>query len=187
MNATLSRVLTVLATACLACGGDEPVDPNGLSIDGLALEASVTNIAGGGTTIPPGSILALQVSLRNTTNTAIQVHHPAGCAVRARLYLPGNNNLLYDQTLFPCEDEVTVALVIPAGETKTLTSGTTFPYAIQADSVPGGFYRAVAVLRITGEDPIELEAGQYRLPNCPTPSTCVYVGPPATIDTTRQK
>jgi hypothetical protein len=79
---------------------------------------------------------------------------------------------------------VTVPLNIAAGATANLTSGTGFPNTIEADSVPAGFYRATAVLRITGQNPIELEAGQYRLPHCvdpTTPLTCRYDGPPATI------
>jgi hypothetical protein len=187
MKATLSLTLTLAMAAILtACGNDDPVDPDeNTTLSGLDLSASVVFIAGGGS-VPAGSILALEVEFANNTSAPIEVHYPAGCGVRARLYLVGNDNLLYDQTLFPCSIETTVGLTIPSGETRTLSSGTTFPYVIQTDSVPAGFYRATAVLRVTGGNPIEIEAGQYRLPNCPAPNSCTYVGPPATIDTSRR-
>jgi hypothetical protein len=190
MKSKLILAVTLLAATGGACDNDDPVDPGAqTSINGIELGASVTNIAGGGE-LDPGMILALSVTLRNTTSAPIVVNYPAGCPVRVRLYLPGNDDLLYDQTVFPCDVTTTIPLTVGAGQTRTLSSGTAFPWAVQADSVPAGFYRATAVLRIAGQNPIELEAGQYRLPNCPDPSrpaTCAFVGPGATVDPARRR
>lgn len=179
MKSHLCLAVTLGAAALIACS-DDPAGPDGDDgelFDGLELGATVVHIAGGGS-IPPGTILAVEVSLRNTTSATIEKSIPAGCAVRARLYL-GNDNPVYDQTVLPCNVSTTIPLIVAPGETKHLSSGTHFPFAIEADSVPAAIYRATAVLRITGENPIELDAGTYRLPHCSTPDTCAFVGPPA--------
>lgn len=189
MTATLSRVLPLLAAASLACGNDDPAGPDGeTAIPGLSLTAAVTPINTGGA-FANGMILAVGVDITNTTSVAAQYTMPAGCAVRIRLYLSGSDRPKYDQTQFPCDASSTIPLNLAAGEKKTIPSGTSFPYNIESDSVAAGIYRATAVLRITGHAPIELEAGQYRLPHCANPAvplSCTFVGPPATIDPNRK-
>jgi hypothetical protein len=178
------------AAACVMCAscGKDSVSP-GLdeTVNGLALHASVVPVFGGGALgdIP---MLSVGVDITNTTNDPITLHYPAGCPVRIRLYQAGNDNLVYDQSLFPCNYDVIVPLALAPGQTRSLSSGDFFPWVVGQDSVTPGYFRAVAILRITGEEPFELEAGSYRLPRCPDPMPpCFYVGPPATIDTPRTR
>jgi hypothetical protein len=177
-----------MAVAGLACSSDETVAPDQQeAIEGLDLSAEVVRINTGGA-FANGMILSVQVNVTNTTSQTVSRTMPAACAVRVRLYLQ-DTDLRYDQTTFPCNAETVVPLVLSPGETKSLTSGSYFPINILADSVPAAFYRATAVLRITGENPVEIEAGQYRLPNCPDltrPETCVYTGPPAVTGRTSE-
>ena len=105
--------------------------------------------------------------VRNTTNETVEYNYPAGCPVRFRLYDLTTDALVYDQTANGCN--VTTVAPLPLGpqQSRTLTSGTRFPWEVSGDSIPTSVtYRATAVLRITGENPIELEAGNYRIPTC---------------------
>jgi hypothetical protein len=191
MKATLSRVLTLLtllAAAGLSCSSDETTAPDEQPIPGINISAAVMTIAGGGA-YAPGMLLSLGATITNTTNAAVTLSTPAGCAVRVRLYQLSGAKRVYDQTTFPCDAAVTVPLNLAAGESKTIPSQTTFPHNLESDSIPPATYRATAVVRITGQAPIELEAGSYRLPNCVSGITlsCAYVGPPADIDPRRKQ
>jgi hypothetical protein len=176
MKTTLSRVLALLAAAGLACSDDDATGPTeNTTITGLALTASVVEVTAGGGS-GSAKLLSVQVSIRNTTDTTIARGFPAGCAVRIRLYRAGTDELVYDQTQWACEADTSVPFQLPGGQTKTLASPTFFPWNVSGDSLAAGSYRATGVLRLTGESPIELPAGTYRLPSCPLPPECTLVG-----------
>jgi hypothetical protein len=87
------------------------------------------------------------------------------------LYDLTTDALVYDQTLHGCNVTTIVPFTLGPQQSRTFTSGTRFPWEVSGDSIPTNIsYRATGVLRITGENPIELEAGSYRIP------TCVVVG-----------
>jgi hypothetical protein len=152
---------TAILIACGSEGG--VVDPLGngeFMLDGLEVTAAVTSVPGAG---PP---LAVLVTLRNTTSATIVRTYPAGCPVRIRLFRLDDDTALYDETAHECLGTTPVEISVAPGASKVLTSGTRSPWAIHGDSLAGATYRFAAVLRIVGENPIELDAGLYKLPFC---------------------
>lgn len=96
-----------------------------------------------------------------------------------RFYSRGDDALVYDEAVAACSTSSTVALTVPAGGSAELVSGVHPPWGIIGDSIPAGIYRVTAVLRITGQTPIELEAGLHNVQECDLTLfpvfTCRYV------------
>jgi hypothetical protein len=95
--------------------------------------------------------------------------------VRLRLYRESDQVLVYDEGRMPCTVTTPVGLRIDAQATVVLTSGNRYNPSIAGDSLPPGMYRGAALLRITGLNPIEIDAGTYRLARCTEFSgTCTF-------------
>lgn len=176
--------VTLLATLALGCSDSEPTDPNDTqAINGVELTGEIVVIPGGISAFASGMVLSAKVEARNVTSQNVDITYPVSCPVRIRLYRPADDRLIYDQTQFDCDASLVTTLHLGAGQTHSFTTGNTTPTAIEADSVAAGYYRAVGVFRTTGNNPIEVELGQFRLAHCPnpaTPQTCAFVGPGAT-------
>jgi hypothetical protein len=149
-------VFGFISPLAVACGGDQAAGPADGAVDDLALAAAVVEIA-------DGRMVSVQAFLTNNTSGDIAVSYPAGCPVRIRLYRQGDDALVYDEAGFPCSFAVTATLTLSPGQTRTLTSGGRFPWTVSGDSIPVGPYRATGIVRIIGENPVELEAGTYHL------------------------
>jgi hypothetical protein len=176
----------VALLVAVSCGDDGGVitGPDEPAIDGIGLAASVNLIPAN----PAAGIYlaAGQVTLTNTSESALTLHYPAGCPVRMRLTETGaNGTIVYDEASIQCNVATAVDLTLQPGASTTLASTPRFPWDVAGgsvciidegvagpDCIPPGAYVASVILRIIGEDPIELDAGTYRLPRC------IVVGPP---------
>jgi hypothetical protein len=178
-----SRMAATLFLACaLACseagGVTDATEEPGDAIDGLGLSAAVVLVQGGGG--QSIMLVSLQVNVSNTTDEAITRHYPTGCPVRLRLYETGTNGrLAYDETTKPCNSSAQTPLSLQPGQTRVLTSTAQFPWEVAGDSLSPGPYHAKAILRIAGENPVELNAGNYTVPRC------VVVEPPGGLPYTQ--
>jgi hypothetical protein len=166
-------------------------EPDGEVIEGIGLAANMSLIVSNAEANI--YLVAGQVTLTNTAETAITLHYPAGCPVRMRLTEPGaNGEIVYDESSLPCNLAASVDVTLQPGASTTLASTPRFPWdvaggstCISDDGVVGpacvapGSYVASVILRITGENPIEVDAGNYRLPRC------IIVGPPGGIRSTQ--
>lgn len=155
----------MLASGC-GGGGDitDPLDEE--LIPGVTLSASVVELDVTEATGSRIKMVSAEVALQNTTAEPIEHSYPGGCPVRMRLYRQSDNALIYDQTLFPCNVSAVQSFTLPAQGAKSFTSGARFPWEVAGDSIPPATYRATAVFRVTGLDPVEIEAGTYRVPTC---------------------
>jgi hypothetical protein len=159
----------LLAVAC--AGAEDPVTPDDDTVlSGVSVAASVIEVDGTAGTGSRVKRMSVDVTLTNTTSSSIEYSYPAGCPTRFRLYRESDDALVYDQTALPCSVSTTASLTLAPFQARTLSSGGRFPWEISGDSLAPGNYRVTGVLRITGEEPIELEAGTYRLPLCSTVS-----------------
>ena len=185
-------ILAVAILSVTSCGGDGGAitGPDGQAIEGVDLSASVNRIvSNAGANI---YLVAGQVTLTNTTASAITLHYPAACPVRMRLSeASGNGAIVYDESSLPCNFAAAVDVTLQPGASTTLASTPRFPWDVAGGTtcisdegvvgpacVPPGVYIASVILRITGENPIELDAGDYRLPRC------IIVGPPGGVRST---
>jgi hypothetical protein len=170
-EATVRTIWTAaIAAGCLgalACGkGGDIVDPGEggpTVLDGVALSAEVVEIIHDATSVTQ---LAMQVRLTNTTSQLIVRSYPSGCPVLMRFYNPLDLSLAYDEGQRPCLVTTPVEIRLQPQESIMLTSGVRFPWQITGDSLAAGAYYAAALLRITGVNPIEIDAGIYAIPHC---------------------
>jgi hypothetical protein len=159
----------MIAAAALgaACGkGGDVVEPNGNGnavLDGIALSAEVVEITHTVTSVVQ---VTMQVTLRNTTSAAITRSYPAGCPVRMRFYDAQTLTLVYDEGQRPCPVTTPVQFTIQPQESMMLATGVRFPWDILGDSLASAAYYAAALVRITGLNPIEVDAGVYAIPHC---------------------
>lgn len=166
------RLAPALSLVAAACGSEgEIVDPtnggNASVLGGIALAASMVDVT-------PWYVSA-QVTLTNTTDAPMQRTYPAGCPVLLRLYREPDQALVYDEGRRPCGVTTPIPFGIDALGTATLSSGTRYNPSVRGDSIPAGTYRAAVLLRITGYNPIEIDAGTYRLAFCDElTATCTY-------------
>ena len=153
-------VALVAAASAAACNDDTATNSLGEVIPGVSITASV---AGG-----DAGFLIASVSFNNRTREPVQVHYPAGCPVRLQFYRRGRSAPVFDEGGFPCDVATIVPFEIPSLTTRDLVSGFRSPNTILGDSLTPGQYDVIAILRITGEQPIEIEAGTVRLAPIPT-------------------
>jgi len=161
-----SAVLIALLGSALACGGGDAAGPSqpGNVIDGVAYTATVEEVVHFATTVKQ---VTIRVTLTNTTAATVTRSYPAGCPVRMRFYRMTDDKLVYDESQFPCGTTNTVSVTIGPKQSATVASGTRNPWEIAGDSLPvPATYYAGAIVRIVGMNPIELDAGTYRLPRC---------------------
>ena len=167
--------LAGVAAIVAGCGkGGDIVDPSGNgqnTLDGIALTAQVVEVVHSATSVKQ---VSLHVTLTNTTNAAVVRSYPAGCPVLIRLYRVQDLALVYDEGQQPCGFTTPTDVRLEPGASATLTSGLRFPWTITGDSLSAGAYYAAALLRITGVNLIEVDAGIYSLPFC-------YETPAATV------
>jgi len=158
-----SIIAIVLSSLSAACGNEgEIVDPGSTGdtsvLGGIVLSAVMVDVT--------PWYLGAQVTLTNTTDLKLERSYPAGCPVLLRLYREPDQTLVYDEGRRPCNVTTPIAFEIDAQATAVLSSGTRFNPTVAGDSIPAGTYRAAALLRITGFNPIEIDAGTYRLARC---------------------
>jgi hypothetical protein len=153
MNRFCRVTLASLAAGCAESVGT--TDEGNYQLDGVTITAAVVELS--------DKLVSVQATLSNTTAERIDLHYPAGCPVRIRLYRALDDALVYDEGIWECNYDVGVDLTVPPGGRRVLTSGTRFSWEIAGDSLPLGAYVARAILRIVGQNPIEVEAGLYNL------------------------
>jgi hypothetical protein len=159
MKCHSTRGPTILSVVALLCGCNDGSGATGPEesdlISGVRITATVVELS--------DKLISVQVSLANTTSERIDLHYPAGCPVRLRFYRALDSALVYDEAAFPCDVDVAVDLSIPPASQRVLTSGTRFTWEISGDSLPIGAYHVAGILRILGQNPLELPAGLYSL------------------------
>ena len=165
---TLWTIVVAVALGAVACGrGGDIVDPNGNGgtpvLNGLALTAQVIEVEHEMTSVIQ---VTMRVTLTNTTDAPIVRSYPAGCPVLMRFYHSLDLSLAYDEGRRPCSVTTPVSFSVQPQESITLTSGLRFPWEILGDSLGSGAYYAAALLRVTGINPIEVDAGVYAIPHC---------------------
>jgi hypothetical protein len=164
--------LAALLSIAAACGRDSDiVDPgdggNNNVLGGLVLSAVMDDVT--------PWFLSARVTLTNTTAAAIDRTYPAGCPVLLRLYRESDQALVYDEGQRPCVVTTPIGFRVEGQASTVLASGTRFNPTVAGDSIPAGTYRAAVLLRITGMNPIEIEAGTYRLASCDqVTATCTH-------------
>jgi hypothetical protein len=164
--------LVALAAGCANEGGvAEPSGDGSELLGGIAVSASPADVS--------AWFVTIQVTLTNTTASAVERSYPAGCPVLIRLYREPDQVLVYDEGRRPCAVTTPIAFRLDAQESFVLTSGARYNPSVAGDSLPAGRYRAAALLRITGLNPIEIDAGSYRLAHCDeVTAICTYADAP---------
>jgi hypothetical protein len=161
-----------VVTLVLSCGGGDGdiTDPNGPGGGGgqvfgdIAYVASVAEIEH---TLTEVKQLSVQVDLTNQTGEQLARAYPAGCPVRVRLYRPLDGALVYDESRTPCTAENPVDFTIGPHGTVQPASGPRNPWFVHGDTIAApATYNAAALVRIVGQNPIEIDSGTYRLPFC---------------------
>jgi hypothetical protein len=167
VRTTRTFILSGALLTAMACGrGGDIVDPGDggpTVLDGIALSAQVVEVIHDATSVTQ---LTMRVTLTNTTNQVLVRNYPAGCPVLMRFYHPLDFSLAYDEGQRPCTVTTPVEFRLEPQESMTLTSGLRFPWEILGDSLGSGAYYAAALLRITGSNPIEIDAGTTSIPHC---------------------
>jgi hypothetical protein len=168
-------LLVLLAASCGDGDGAGPVEEES-PVSGITISAVTVQYLGNPDAIPSKQAWysLVRVSLTNVTGEAITLHHPAGCAVTVRLYTTPTDVMVYDEAVAACAVATPVAVVVPPGETRTLESATKPPWVITGDSLPADGYRFAGVLRLMGNNPIELDAGVHNLQLCEFPEAGEY-------------
>lgn len=160
-------MVAALAALTAACGkGGDVVDPSGdgsTVLDGLAVTAQVVQVEHERTSVVQ---VTMHVTLTNTTTEPVVRSYPAGCPVLMRFYNAQNLQLVYDEGRRRCAVTTPVQFRLAPQESMTLTSGLRFPWEILGDSLPAAAYYSAALLRLTGNNPVEVDAGVYAIPHC---------------------
>ena len=158
--------LVTLVLSCSSGEGDvsEPTAPGGQVFGDLAYSARVLEVEHTQTTVKQ---LTLRVELTNQSDEMLSRAYPAGCPVRIRLYRVLDNALVYDESRFPCGAESPIGFSLGPQQSIAISSGTRNPWEVAGDSLPvPASYYAAALVRVVGQNPIEIDAGVYRLPFC---------------------
>lgn len=155
---------TLLATALLAlsltaCSDDSDVTGPAI-VQGLEARATVGQLEEG------GAFFTVQVTLRNTTGSAITRTLSLACPVGIQLRSINGGQLVYDEASRDCGPGLQT-VTVRAGESLTITSGPRSILTISQTVQAGATFTVRALVRFEGA-PAQVEAGRWRLPVCRT-------------------
>ena len=159
MNPAVCAIVGALVV--VSCGGsDSTTEPPGETTNGVVYSARAFAMTA--STYTPGFNVVL--TLENPTANSVTLTYPAGCPVRVRLYRLLDDRLMYDETRLTCQITSPADLILQAGATRTIGSGSRENCAVAGDSLlMNTSYRFVAVPQMAGATSLEVPAGELNL------------------------